>query len=275
MKTIILPTDGSKNAEHAMRYALALHAGQTVRFIVFQSIDISAYGADIPISPELIGVEVHEQELTRNINIWASEYTFEPFTFEAKVMLGGLAPCLDELAEDVGAHLVVMGTKGATGLLGAVLGSNTSDVIANASCPVIAVPEDAAIGTPKTILFATDNKGLSSPEIAAPMLDIARRSRASVHLLHVLDEGVTITVDEAIAGLQLEHLLEGVPHNYLFLSSEDKALAIEQHVNGNDIDLLVTVPRRNNFFDAIFHRSVTRKLALHTKVPLLVMHDLG
>jgi nucleotide-binding universal stress UspA family protein len=274
MKTIILPTDGSKNAERAMRYAMHLHSGQSVRFIIFQSIDIAAYGADLPVV-NVIGTEEVEENLKRSTEGLRKEFAHEPFAFEIKAALGGLAPCLDELAEDMDASLIVMGTKGASGLLGAVIGSNAADVISNASCPVIAVPEDAELKRPGRILFATDNKGLSNPDIASPMLDIAKSCNATVQLLHVLDEGYTIEVDEAIAGLQLEKLLKDLPHDYLFLSNSDKALAIEQHANDNGIDMLVTVPRRNNFFDAIFHRSVTRKLALHTKVPMLVMHDLG
>jgi nucleotide-binding universal stress UspA family protein len=273
MRTIILPTDGSRHAEHAMRYALNLFRGQKARFIIFQSIDIAAYGADLPVV-NVIGTDETEDMLRRNTEGLRSEFSNEPFEFVIKGAIGSLTVALDELAEETKASLIVMGTKGASGLLGSVIGSNAADVIANASCPVIAVPEHAEIRTPKRILFATDNKGLSSAAIAAPMLELAAAHGATIQLLHVLDEGHTIDVQEAIAGLKLEHVL-AVPHDYAFLSNSDKALAIETHASNNDIDMLVTVPRRNNFFDAIFHRSVTRKLALHTKVPMLVMHDLG
>lgn len=274
MKTVILPTDGSKHAEHAMRYAMHLFRGRNVRFIIFQSIDITAFASDLPVL-NVISTDETEDILRRTTESIRKEFASEPFTFEFKGALGALPPALDEMAEESGAELIVMGTKGASGLMGAVLGSNAADVIANATCPVIAVPEHAEVTVPKRILFATDNKGLSDPKIAAPMMDIARESGASIQLLHVLDEGHTIDVQEAIAGLRLDHLLDGIPHDYLFLCNNDKALAIEHHANDNGIDMLVTVPRRNNFFDAIFHRSVTRKLALHTKVPMLVMHDLG
>jgi len=275
MKTLILPTDGSKNAEHAMRYALALHSGQPSTFIIFQSLDIAAFGDEMPVAFVSLGTDDIEENLKRNTADFVSQYAHEPFTFEYKAMLGGLAPCLDELASYRKTDLIVMGTKGATGLVGAVIGSNAADVIANASCPVIAVPENAVVGIPKNILFATDNKGLSNPAVAAPMLELARKNNAKIHLLHVLDEGHILNADEAIAGLKMEHLLADIVHDYAFRTDKDKALAIEQHVAANAIDMLVTVPRRNNFFDAIFHRSVTRKLALHVKVPMLVMHDLG
>lgn len=275
MKTVILPTDGSANAEHAMRYALQLQSGETTTFIIFQSIDISAYGADVPLTFSVLDAQEMERNLLDRVAPLLAEFSKQPFTFEAKVAFGGVAPCIDELTEQRKIDLIVMGTKGATGLEGAIFGSVSAEVVSTTTCPVIVVPQQAELKLPKTILFAIDNKGLSSSEIAEPMLNLAKQTKAQLHLLHVLDEGHVINVKEAIAGLQMEHLLAEIPHDYLFLSNADKALAIEQHVQANAVDLVVTVPRRNNFFDAIFHRSVTRKLAMHVKVPILVMHDLG
>jgi hypothetical protein len=168
-----------------------------------------------------------------------------------------------------------MGTKGASGVSAAIIGSNTSDVIQAATCPVLAVPESAAISLPVQILFASDNKGLSDSAIVSPMMDLATRFGAHIHLMNVLDEGKLTTVDEAVHGLKMDHLLEGIEHTFHFENGNDKAQAIENYLNTHNIDLLAVVPRKNNFFDAIFHRSVTRKLTLHTKVPMLAMHDLG
>ena len=39
--------------------------------------------------------------------------------------------------------IIIMGTKGATGFKGAVVGSNTGDVITKVKCPLLAIPEDA------------------------------------------------------------------------------------------------------------------------------------
>ena len=272
---ILIPTDRSTNANHAIKYALALFSGLEVEFVLFQSFDVPTYSADIPVPMELIGGE----ELTRILNEDAKKFrdycTHEKFTFSSCVESGSLAFNVERLVEEMSIDLVVMGTKGASGISAAIIGSNTSDIIQAATCPVLAVPESAELKLPSKILFATDNKGLSSSEVIMPLIDLATRHRAHIHLMNVLDEGKMTTVEEAVVGLKMDHLLEGLEHTFHFENSNDKAQAIEEYLNSHNIDFLAVIPRKNNFFDAIFHRSVTRKLTLHTKVPMLAMHDLG
>ncbi len=275
MKKILVPTDRSPNAQHALNYALELYKGQEVEFILFQSYDIPTYAADMPVPLDNLGAD----ELTRILNEDATElnnqYKEEAYTFSTKVAAGSLAFNIESVVEELDIDLVVMGTKGASGVSAAIIGSNTSDVIQAATCPLLAVPESADIRLPMQILFASDNKGLSDSGIVAPMMELAKQFGAHIHLMNVLDEGKLTTVDEAVQGLKMDHLLEDIEHTFHFENGKDKAQAIENYLNTHNIDLLAVVPRKNNFFDAIFHRSVTRKLTLHTKVPMLAMHDLG
>jgi nucleotide-binding universal stress UspA family protein len=275
MYKVLVPTDGSKNANHALNYALNLLDGQEVEFILFQSYDIPVYTADIPMPVDTLGHDELQRILEKDAQNLRKTYAESGFTFSTRVEMGSLSFNVNALLEELAIDLVVMGTKGASGWEGVIIGSNTADVIQAASCAVLAVPHGAEIAVPKTILFASDNKGLSSNEVVAPMIRLAKLYKAHIHLMNVLDEGKLTTVDEAVAGLRLDNLLEGIDHTFHFEYGKDKAQAIETYLNTHDIDLLAVVPRRNNFFDAIFHKSVTRKLALHSMVPLLAMHDLG
>ncbi|MBI1288760.1 MAG: hypothetical protein GC178_14425 [Flavobacteriales bacterium] len=275
MKKILVPTDKSENANHALSYGLNLFEGEQVEFILFQSFDIPTYTADMPMPMDVVGSEELKRVLDQDVERLQKKYDGTGFRFSAQVEAGSLSLNVDELVERLGIDLVLMGTKGASGVAAAIIGTNTADVIQAATCAVLAVPENANIIKPQSILFATDNKGLSDPGILDPMMEVAERFKAHVHLMNVLDEGKMTSVEEAVAGLKLDHLLERIDHTFHFENGNDKAHAIEEYLNTHDIDMLAVIPRRNNFFDAIFHRSVTRKLALHTKVPLLVMHDLG
>jgi len=271
---VLLPTDRSANATHALNYALNLFKDQEVTFVLFQAFDVPVY-TDMPMPIEEFGSDELERVLTKDAQELNTRFSDTKFKFEALVVAGSLSFNISELVSEKNIDLIVMGTKGASGLAAAVIGTNTADAIQASNCPLIAVPEIAPIAGPKNILFATDNKGLSNSELLKPMMEIARRFNAKIHLMNVLDEGKMTSVDEAVAGLKLDNILEDIEHDFHFENSNDKAGAIEQFVETHSIDMLAAVPRRNNFFDSIFHRSVTRKLALHSKVPLLVMHDLG
>ncbi len=275
MYKVLVPTDRSKNANHALDYALNLLGGQEVEFILFQSYDVPVYTADMPMPLDTLGHEELQRILEKDADSLRKTHATSSFSFSTRVEIGSLSFNVNALLEELSIDLVVMGTKGASGWEGVIIGSNTADVIQAASCAVLAVPHGAEITVPKTILFASDNKGLSSNDVVAPMIRLAKLYKAHIHLMNVLDEGKLTTVDEAVAGLRLDNMLEGIDHTFHFEYGKDKAQAIETYLNTHDIDLLAVVPRRNNFFDAIFHKSVTRKLALHSMVPLLAMHDLG
>ena len=276
MKKVLIPTDRSENAKHALKYALNLFQGEAVEFVLFQSFDIPTYTADMPMPIDVVGADELKRVLQEDVDKLKQENSANEYSFSAIVESGSLTLNIEQLVEDQGIDLVVMGTKGASGLAAAVIGTNTADVIQAATCPVLAVPESADVeALPKQILFASDNKGLSNADVIAPMIDFASKNKAHIHIMNVLDEGKMTTVDEAVAGLKIDHLLESFEHTFHFENSNDKAEAIENYLNTHDIDMLAVIPRKNNFFDAIFHRSVTRKLTLHTKVPLLAMHDLG
>lgn len=275
MKKILVPTDRSDNAKHALNYALELFKGEEVEFVLFQSFDIPTYTADMPVIIEDFGSDEVKRLLEQDVHDLRKKYAEGKFTFSAMVESGSLSFNVEHLVEELGIDMVVMGTKGASGISAAIIGSNTSDVIQAATCPVLAVPESATIELPTQILFATDNKGLSDASVITSLTDIAKKFKSHIHLMNVLDEGKMTTVDEAVEGLKLDHILEEIEHTFHFENAADKAQAIENYLNTHNIDLLAVVPRKNNFFDAIFHRSVTRKLTLHTKVPMLAMHDLG
>ena len=276
MKKILIPTDRSENAKHALNYALNAFDGEEVEFVLFQSFDIPTYTADMPVPLDVVGADELKRLLQDDISSLKEQCEGQKFTFTCLVEAGSLTMNVEGLVEEHGFDLIVMGTKGASGLAAAIIGSNTADVIQAATCPVLAVPESADLNTqPKQILFASDNKGLSDASVISQLLYFAEKYDAHIHIMNVLDEGKMTTVDEAVAGLKLDHLLETLEHTFHFENSNDKAAAIEDYLNTHNIDMLAVVPRKNNFFDAIFHRSVTRKLALHTKVPLLAMHDLA
>ena len=275
MKKILVPTDRSQNAKNALNYALNLLRGEEAEFVLFQSYDIPTYTADMPVPVETWGAGELKKILEKDAKELSDQYRDEKFKFSVSVSAGSLAFNVDDAVSRMEIDMVVMGTKGASGLTAALIGSNTADVIQAATCPVLAVPENAKMSGPRNILFASDNKGLSDPAIVAPLIEISKKFGAHVHLMNVLDEGKFTSVDEAVAGLKLDHLLEGIEHSFHFENSDDKAQAIEDYLNTHNIDFLAVIPRRNNFFDAIFHKSVTRKLSLHTKVPMLAMHVLG
>ena len=56
------------------------------------------------------------------------------------------------------------------------------------------------------------------------------------------------------------------------LDEGDISDRINQYVSSHDTDMLVMAKHNRNFFDRIFHRSLSKEMSYHTKIPLLVLN---
>jgi nucleotide-binding universal stress UspA family protein len=65
--------------------------------------------------------------------------------------------------------------------------------------------------------------------------------------------------------------LQGISHDYIFIEEENALKGIEAGIDEFQADLLVMVPQKHGFWDTVMNRSTTRKIALHTHIPLLAL----
>lgn len=73
-----------------------------------------------------------------------------------------LVTAVKEMTKNEGYDLVIMGTKGCSGLEEVLIGSNTEKIVRNASCPVISVPEKTSVDEIQKILVPIDIREIKS-----------------------------------------------------------------------------------------------------------------
>lgn len=140
-KSIVWATDGSKEAEQAMRYvtdlALREDAVVTIAHIVERLEGGGATGP--PRRADEADVQANLKRLTKRL---------EKQGVEASLRICGEvgvkpAPEIAKIARESGADLVVVGTRGRSAVAGVLLGSVAYRLLHLAPCPVLAVPPDA------------------------------------------------------------------------------------------------------------------------------------
>jgi nucleotide-binding universal stress UspA family protein len=136
-QNILVPTDFSEGADHALDYAcdLAAKLGATIHVV-------NALGAALP----ELNVAMTESMIEKLLggHHAALEKLAEPRRARAKfgtllVRAGDARDAILATARDVGADLIVMGTHGRRGFSRLMLGSVTEGVVRRAECPVLAV----------------------------------------------------------------------------------------------------------------------------------------
>jgi len=272
MKNIVLPTDFSDNARHACRYAINLYKGQEVTFHLIHSFEpphptgMLIRIDDIMKKEALQSLKSEQSLLEKDLN--------EGQRLEVDAVVGELNNVINQIIRKNNAELIVMGTKGATGLKEIFVGSNAAEIIQSAIKPVLAIPEDAPIKKPNTFVLAADYENLHDISVLEPLRTMVRSLEGKIMVVNVKsnDDG-EIIFNPVAEKLAIEDYFEDVDHSYQEIENDSVSKGLNDFLNTSDSDVLAMIPEKNNFFMKIFHKSVTKQMVLHSQIPLLSLRS--
>jgi len=139
-KTIMIPTDGSENSKQAAKVGIEIAKQFDADVIAVHVIPLwSPLGTKPSYTlPEEIVEEA--EKLVNEVCEMAEEegVEAEPVVVEAPSVVQGI---VDE-AKERDVDLIVIGTRGLSGVKGLILGSTAKGVVTRAPCPVIVVPPE-------------------------------------------------------------------------------------------------------------------------------------
>ena len=140
-KKILIAVDGSKGSERVMPLAVKMARSNGAE-LVLAHVDEQTLGKGGG------SINVLDDDLQTQLRSRAQELSDEGVAtaFEVRsVILGGPAHVLVEIADDVGADLIVAGSRGHSPIGGLLLGSVAHRLLQVAHQPVLVVPESARI----------------------------------------------------------------------------------------------------------------------------------
>ncbi len=178
-----------------------------------------------------------------------------------------------EFSKEPWVEMIVMGTTGSHGVAGKLFGTLSSTVSRLAHCPVLLVPKNYAFRPFSRILYASDFDS-AEPGTLQRLKGFAGLFFASVHFVHVMDDP-SVNYD-ALEERIFNALFEGKDPDFAFfmtaIPGKDVGEKIREYARQHDIDLLVFVAPRRDFWSRLLHRSRTKGMILQTELPILVMH---
>lgn len=275
MKTILVPIDFSKNADNALNYAISLAKKEKAKIILLHAFNIAYLSPDVPIEYFSEHFSAIEQESKKKLDALC-----------LKIRKSGIIKCesiheegftvdiiLDAIKKKK-VSMVVMGTQGASGIKEVLMGSNTAKVISKASCPVIAVPEKASFDGIKRIVYATDYR--SSDIVALKQLvDIAKVFKSWINVVHIADGEYVRENEEKYIEKFAKKVKQKIDYkniSFQLLYSKDIEKKLEQYIKKESVSILAMSTKHRNLIEQLFGRSITKKLAYHTGIPLIAFH---
>lgn len=134
---IVVGLDGSVGSDRALEAAVEVAKRDGAAVVLCHVVErIAAKGDMAP-------VHADEPEVKARVEEQAAGLREQGIDTEVRfqvIVLGGPGRAIADLAEEVGADLIVVGTRGHSALAGVLLGSVTQKLLHLAQCPVLCVP---------------------------------------------------------------------------------------------------------------------------------------
>lgn len=278
MKSILIPTDFSRNAWHAITYALLLYKDESCTFYLlhtyapaFYRMDYMMGGPEVSAIPD-VGVDLSLMGLETTLADIQRDFPNPLHRFELLSAFNTLTDEIRDVVARKAIDLVVMGTRGASGAKEYFLGSNTVFVLRKVQVSVLAIPLDTAFHPIRTVLLPSDFLHQYHKEEIRPVLDLARAQQSRVILLHVGGQDFLTDVQRSNK-LHLERLLEDLDYEFAREHGGEMPEAILNYSGEHPIDLLVMMNPRHTFLERLLTRQNVDQVGFHVKIPFLVLPD--
>lgn len=185
MKKILIPTDFSKNAEHALKVAAQIAKKNNGEIILLHMLELPNQGSDAVVSGKSIPEIMFFKNAAMNKleNLMDADYlkgipVSEIIQFE--LAFDGIL----NISKKNEVDLIVMGSHGASGFKEMFIGSNAEKVVRNSEIPVLIIKEENNNFEVNDFVFASD----FSDEIKKPfekVLAVAEKFGAKLHVVTI------------------------------------------------------------------------------------------
>ncbi|MFM2190555.1 MAG: hypothetical protein RL491_941, partial [Bacteroidota bacterium] len=232
------------------------------------------YTADMPLSAIEESERISELNALSGMKDFLENVKFEMsgILFGSRVVKGLAGEVIAEAAKQINADLIVSSTTSAGRVEKMLIGSTTTAIINKAPCKVLVVPPNTTYQKFKKAVFATDlDESHIKEVIQAESLLNPMQTELDFLFIDNTIHGDSESNDAEISQLVKNHV--AYRNRSAFVSTDsDIEAGIKNFIEETHADLAIMVSERLKFPSMLFHRSITKKMAQHPGVPLLILH---
>ncbi|MGA0560052.1 GNAT family N-acetyltransferase [Larkinella sp. VNQ87] len=273
IKRILVPVDYSEVSANVVTLAAAMSQRHQAELWLLHVINPDQYtfpavdGMVLSYSRE----EVIESE-TRRLQQWGEGLLGDqPVLHFIECRTGTVVDRITEVAREVSADLIVMGTHSGSGLLHYVIGSQAYRAVKHAPCPVLTVPAEVKKIDFKNILFPVRAVAgaLDKYEYAQT---IARKNNAHLTLLGLSEHeepDINESINRAMTLLHQRFSDDAIDTDVLMTETDSVAKTVAQQAEENHIDLIVSTADLTTDIRHLFAGPYIKQLIDRATVPVL------
>lgn len=276
MKKIVIPYDFSEQADYALDAAIqysqivpsALHLVHVIEvpssyLTLFP--EYGALGIDAIYSDEIL--DVIKSKLDKIVD----DLTLSDVKISSSISFGKPFDSIQKVILDQEADLIIMGSKGATGLREIFIGSNTERVIRYAKVPVLTIKNKIDFSNMSDMIFATD----FTPDRALDFaIDIQKLLNLKIRLLKVYNSNEWTFTEKSARERTEEFGIANGMKNYSvhIIDSPFVIDGVLRFAHEKKSDLIVMGTHGYTGIGHLIAGSNAEGVANHSKIPIFTVH---
>jgi nucleotide-binding universal stress UspA family protein len=273
MKHILATTDFSKAGDNALHYAAALAVHTKCKLHVTHATHIPVVNDsffDISYTLEELK-KSDEERMTQLIDVLRKKFGPE-LKLEKETRIGFTTEVIKEKVKSGDVQLVVMGIAPADRLSELTFGSTSTLVAGQLHIPVLIVPDGVKFRPWTKLAFTFDQKNVAA-EATGIIKFLTKPFGTALHFVNVQDEPLPHEDDTMLKPL-FKALGEKAPRvHYLKYVPNSTVMIIQDWARRYKATAIAMIAREHSIFWKMLHERTTKKMAFHTKVPLLVIPE--
>jgi len=279
MKTILVPTDFSKDASDAALYAanFGKHFGVS-RIVLLNSFYVSIYESIFPSADfiQLSNEEIaHKREsLLRRLRALKARLKTvvgEDMIIETRLSSLPLLSAIQRVTEEQKIDIVVIGSAGENAREENILGRNTVRIARICPVPVIVCPPQTAFSPIKKVVLACDFKKVTDTIPLNELERLLTHTQAELLVLNVDPQGRHLESEAILEESTLRLMLKDFNSQYHYTEDTDTIDGVMRFAQAHSAQLIIALPKKYSFFQGLLHVSVSKKLVLSAKRPVLIL----
>ncbi|WP_178988784.1 universal stress protein [Winogradskyella schleiferi] len=272
MKKIIVPVDFSKNSEYALETAAALAKQHNSELIVMHMLEMSE---------SVITATSSQRNEENAFMMMVANKKFEAFLDQPYLEDVNVTPIIRyhkvlkevaEVANEVRADLIVMGSRGLSDHDGIFTGSNTEKVVRYSNTPVLVIKSKPGNVNFTNIILATD---FSKESISAVKnaLELLGELGTNTTLLHINTPNLsflsTDEIDEKISTFLESAKLKETDVSIARISDHNVEDGLLSFAKRNKADALAMITHGRKGLSHFFGGSISEDVVNHSKLPVI------
>lgn len=281
MKSVLIPTDFSENANNAISYALDYFSGVSVNFYLLHvqrkpnEEEYQEYAIDLsPNNDETTSlVESSLEQLLAQTITFKERSKTKTHNFYALHEKGLMVEAIRKHVADKNIDYILMGTRGASSMDGVGIGSNTAEVITKVKCPMLVIPKRANFKGIQNIAFPTDYNCVYRNKVVSTISDVLKMQKAALRILHIKARSRELTSSQTDNKIFLQEFISGSKHSFHFLELINLDSGLQAFVETWDINMIGIAAKNLNFVQKILLSPSVTSIPYHSEIPFLILHE--